>query len=359
MYRGPHGCPTHCHLSYHNPSGDWKLLNQSVHFGSENVTNITLKAEFESASIQYSENTGLAFVNVSQLSIFNIVINRCGFTGIDIENTVNLLKNIVNVFYAIPQVVKIAMLFGHCEDIVMENVTIMSTRGFGLVGINVIGTSQLNTVLFFNNSYPGTCVSPYILKLFPSKSIDFDSCNRLGGAAAFMYFDYHNQMPYRGSQFNLTIQNCNFTLSAECSIAYLNLLRIPGRGESSFITNTAGYRLGGSGGLSLVLAQLQYGVDVVVNESIFNTNIGSRGGGALISLFTGVCNTHVTFDNCHFEKSAVAFFNDVRLPQGIVYDPYPPNRDTIISLLNSNFTNNIAQGLNSTLIFFSPTIILL
>ena len=65
--------------------------------------------------------------------------------------------------------------------------------------------------------------------------------------------------------------------------------------------------MGGSGGLSLVLVQLQYGVDIVVNESTFNTNDGSRGGGALISLFTGVRNTHVTFDKCHFEKSAVAF----------------------------------------------------
>ncbi len=318
----------------------------------QNIINITLEAELDGASIQCTEDAGLAFVNVSQLSMFNIVIDKCGFTGIDIENTLNLVKNIVNVFYAIPEVVKIAMLLGHCEDITLENVTIRSTRGFGLVGINVIGSSQLNSVLFFNNTYPGTCVSPYVLELFPTKSIDFDSRNRLGGAAAFMYFDYHNQTLHRGSQFTLKIQKSNFTFNLECSIIYLNLLRRPGRGESSFITNT-GYRLGGSGALSLALAQLQYGIDVVVKESMFNTNHGTRGGGALISLFTGVRNTHVIFDGCHFEKSAVAFFNDIRLPQAIAYTPYPPNRNTTISILNSNFTNNVAQGLNSTLILFS------
>jgi transcription initiation factor TFIID subunit 2/histone acetyltransferase MYST3 len=311
-----------------------------------------LVAEFGGASIQCTEDAGLAFVNVSQLSMFNIVIDRCGFTGVDIENTLNLVKNIVNVFYAIPEIVKIAMLLGHCEDVTLENVTIMNTRGFGLVGINVIGSSQLNSVLFFNNTYPGTCVSPYVLGLFPTKSIDFDSRNRLGGAAAFMYFDYHNQILHRGSQFTLRIQNSNFTFNLECSVVFLNLLRRPGRGESSYITNT-GYRLGGSGALSLALAQLHYGIDVIVKESTFNTNHGTRGGGALISLFTGVCNTHVIFDGCLFERSAVAFFNDIRLPQAIAYTPYPPNRNTTISILNSNFTNNVAQGLNSTLILFS------
>ena len=36
-----------------------------------------------------------------------------------------------------------------------------------------------------------------------------------------------------------------------------------------------------------------------------------------------------------------------------MYAPYPPNRDTAIFLLNSNFTNSIALGINSTLIIFS------
>ena len=150
-----------------------------------------------------------------------------------------------------------------------------------------------------------------------------------------MYFDYHDQTLHRGSWFTLRIQNCNFTFNAECSIVYLNLLHIPGRGESSFIANT-GYRLGGSGALSLALAQLQYRIDIVVKASTFNTNNGSRGGGVLISLFTGVRNTHVTFDDCQFEKSAVAFFNDIRLPQNIAYAVNLLNRDTSISLLNSN-----------------------
>ena len=131
----------------------------------QDVTNFTLKAEFQSVTIQCTKNTG-------QLSILNVVIDGYGFSGGDSENTVAILKSIVNIFYVIPEVVPIAMLLGHCENVVMENVTIMNTRGFGLVGINLIGSSQLNSILFFNNSNPGRCVSPIPMNLSTTKLID-------------------------------------------------------------------------------------------------------------------------------------------------------------------------------------------
>lgn len=191
-----------------NVTSHTTIILESEHYSIDefilihNVTNFTLKVEYQAVTIQCTENTGLAFVNISQLSILNVIIDECGFTGTDIENTVNIMKKIVNIFYIISKVVRFAMLLGHCENVAMENVTIMNTRGFGLVGINVIGFSQLNGIHFFNNSNPGTCVSLYPLEEFPSKSIDFDSRSRSGGAAVFMYFDYHNQALYHGSRFS-------------------------------------------------------------------------------------------------------------------------------------------------------------
>ena len=102
-----------------------------------------------------------------------------------------------------------------------------------------------------------------------------------------------------------------------CHLNLHNLGCIPGRGESSFITSTR-YRLGGSGALSLALAQLQYGIDITVNDSNFFSNSGTRGG-IIIVLFTGVNKIQVTFDNCGFERSTMTFFNDVQLPKSIEY----------------------------------------
>ena len=136
-----------------------------------------------------------------------------------------------------------------------------------------------------------------------------------------------------------------------CHLNLHNLGCIPGRGESSFITSTR-YRLGGSGALSLALAQLQYGIDITVNDSNFFSNSGTRGG-IIIVLFTGVNKIQVTFDNCGFERSTMTFFNDVQLPKSIEYAPYPSKRDVAVSLLNSNFTNNKVLSINNSLILFS------
>ena len=64
----------------------------------QGVTNFTLKADFKVMTIQCTGNTGLAFINVSQLSILNIVIDGCGFYGKRSENTVDILEDIVNIF---------------------------------------------------------------------------------------------------------------------------------------------------------------------------------------------------------------------------------------------------------------------
>ena len=66
----------------------------------QNVMNITLEgdANEEGVSILCAEDAGLAFINVSYLTIRNITIDGCGFTGADIENTVAILNDTVNIF---------------------------------------------------------------------------------------------------------------------------------------------------------------------------------------------------------------------------------------------------------------------
>ena len=319
----------------------------------EDLTNITIEADGSEGGvvIQCSERAGLAFINVSQLSIRNVTIDGCGFNGTDTERIVDILDDIVNIFFKIPRVVRIAVLIGHCENLTMESVTIKNTRGFGLVGINVIGTSLLQSVVFFNNTNPGVCDIDLLLNVNVSEVIDTDSRDNVGGAAVFIYFDYHDQTLYQGSHFNLDFHSCNFTFNGECSLLYLNVLRFPGRGDSRFITD-AGYRLGG-GGISLILTQQTYGVDVHTALSNFynnsNLNLASFSRAYFIVLFTGVQDTHVTFKETLFDKSNVVFYSDVRLPNGMNYRPYDTERDTTVAFVSSEFVNS--ESVSSLLIY--------
>ena len=297
-------------------------------------------------------SAGLAFVNVTDLTIRNVVVDGCGFTEGDISNTVGQMRESMNIFYTIPSSVQISLLLGHCEDVLIEQVSIINTKGFGLVGTNVVGRSELINVTFFNNTNAGECDSSRnVFNPSPSDLANYDS---LGGAAVFMYFDYlSGRTRYRDSPTTLNFQNCNFTLNSECSLAYLNLLRSPSSGESSLVASKGGI-LGGSGALALTLAQLEYGVTVNIASSTFYDNTATFGSGATIAMFVGTNNTHVVFDDCAFDKSAIAFFNDVRQPENAtVTNPSSFNRNITFSLLNSNFTNSVEIFAGSTLLIYS------
>ena len=306
----------------------------------QNVTNVTLEGNGEvlSVSILCTTRAGLAFINIPYLTIRNITVDGRGFTGGDIENTIDILNDTVNIFYVIPPVVRIGMLLGHCENLIMEHVIVKNTRGLGLMGVNVIGVSQLRNVLFFNNTNPGVCLNISILARafatnLTSGFIGYESANQIGGAAFFVFFDYHNQTIYQDQQFMLSLRECTFLMNAECSyIQNFNSLRSIGRGDSRFLRN-AGYRLGGSGAFTLTLAQYQYGIDVNVISSSFRNNSATFGGGFATTLFAGVHNTHVTLDDCIFYGSSMLISNDVRLPANFQYRPYSSSRDTTISIL--------------------------
>ena len=79
-------------------------------------------------SILCADGAELAFINVSHLTIRNITIEGCGFTGSD-ENTINTLNDAVNIFYVIPPVIRIGLLLGHCESLTIEQVIVKNIPG--------------------------------------------------------------------------------------------------------------------------------------------------------------------------------------------------------------------------------------
>ena len=68
------------------------------------VTGVAIEGDSSEGGvvIHCSEGAGLAFINVSQLSIRNVTIDGCGFNGTDTEQAVDILDDIVSVFYNIP-----------------------------------------------------------------------------------------------------------------------------------------------------------------------------------------------------------------------------------------------------------------
>ena len=301
-------------------------------------------------TISCAEDVGLAFVNVSDLSFENIVIDGCGLTGRDLGETVTFLKQqFVRIFIQIPLDVRVGVFIGHCSNLRMEEVTVANTSGLGLVGINVLGNSLLRQVDFLLNIRQADCRLGANLAETSFANIS----QRIGGGAYFLYTDSLSFDNYRPT---LRIQESNFTENSECSV--MGIVE-----RSYFDTQLArdvGYTIGGGGGLTIILAQAEYGVEIASESCLFQNNTARDGAGVHIGIFTGVHDSHVVFRDCNFFRNGfpfedlatlsgtafttgaagMAIVNDLIRPTGYEASLFIHNRSVSVDLQNCDFSEN-------------------
>ena len=348
-------------------------LDQGIHYlerftiieGLNNVSLIGLVGEEEeiNVTIRCDDGVGLAFVNVTELSLQNIDIDGCGQTGENLSASVQAVKQFVDLFYKVPiEDVSIGVFAGHCINLTMEHVTIRNTRGIGLVGINIIGNSLLRKVEFRNNvlSQPSNCTPLNASNILAGITLaQLTTTGLIGGGA---YFLYQNYLPgYQidtTAQHNLEIIQGSYMGNSECS--YVSVV------EAGYVDSMdlqdLGYSIGGGGGLTLILAQQEYRVDITVNSSLFKNNTARYGSGVHIGMFAGIRNTRMTFDSCTFLRNGVSRGDFISNPStsfgggggglSALLNLLRPNyqditssedRRTSLELLNTSFIHNGAR----------------
>ena len=342
--------------------GSYKVENFSLVSG---VNNIAIIGQ-DNVTITCEQNVGLAFVNVSELVIRNVRIDGCGLSGVNLDQSLDHLRQIVNLFYVVYSEMRFALFIGHCENVRIESVEVVNNIGFGLVGINVIGSSLIRQLNATNNTQPSTCfLDP---SAFTSQLLSDPS--RYGGGAVFLYQDYlpSHQQEYNNRHHSLDIEQGLFTNNSECSFGYLSDLRF---GDPTYIFNL-GQRIGGGGGLALLLSQLNYSVSIVTSDSHFEDNIATLGASAHLTIFSGVKDSSVLYKNCTFRGNGVDSPGNLQTSTsllaagglGIVIDLFRSdsqqalaphvvhNLNTSIRVVNSKFTDNTAS-FGAALYFYS------
>ena len=302
------------------------------------------------ATVACAEGVGLAFVNVSDLSFENIVIDGCGLTGKNLGETVMLLKELVSIFIQIPLDVRVGLFIGHCDNLRMEEVTVTNTSGLGLVGINIIGNSLLKQVDFSLNVRQSDCAVGANI----AETSFANTSQRIGGGAYFLYTDFFLPDNYQPT---LQIQESNFIENSECSVMGI----VERAYFDSQVAQDLGYTIGGGGGLTIMLAQAEYGVEIESDSCLFQNNTAREGAGVHIGIFTGVHNSHVVFSNCTFFRNGFSYedlamnfqgivftaaaagmgiLNDLIRPNGYEASLFIHNRSVSVSLQNCDFNEN-------------------
>ena len=321
--------------------------------------------------IECSDGVGLVAVNCSDISLGNLVVSGCGLKGDGLQSALLELKRsrVGELVYAVPSSLSIAVFLGDCEDLCMENVTVASTVGLGLLGINILGTSVLKNVEFAHNSYAiavDRCDDIFTDSAELIVTSERESGERLGGGAYFVFQDYYQgeeeatspssssptppEGQLVGGAVTFQIEGSSFINNSDCSRSLLN----DAYSLSSVSLRELGRYIGAAAGLSIVLAQSQYPVQFTVSQSTFQDNKGVYGSGAVFMVFRHVRNSALNIARCSFTNNgaldgnfstyaigggALAFVNGLSTINELLN---PVNQNTSLIVTDSDFTDNRA-----------------
>jgi len=111
-----------------------------------NLRNVTLIGNDSSVTVTCSEDIGLAFVNITNLTIEQITIQQCELSKENLWNAIYVTAEIVDMFFQVPFPLQVGVLLGDITHANLGNVKVCNTTGIGLLGINLVGTGSYTEV---------------------------------------------------------------------------------------------------------------------------------------------------------------------------------------------------------------------
>ena len=257
------------------------------HF-SPNIENDTIITFLEpTAIIQCTNSSGFLFSNITNLSLINLTIANC---GADVTNTLLQVQE-ANPIIDMKPCHYVAILMVNITNLVIETTSIQNSTGYGLMGINVLGQSQMNGSSFVGNNQfvkdnlqlysPAATYcndgSNYIARSFYVNSATSGNNVYAGGNAVFVFYQFSNY----SAEPVLKISFCLFALGIDGSIGLQN-------GNTFSIFNSMGT------GLGIQMPQNAYGISIIITNTIaygnqaflganFNLLVNPASGGIMLS----------------------------------------------------------------------------
>ena len=252
------------------------------------------------SAIQCKSPFAFVFNNIMNLFLQNMTIQNCG------ANATNMIMPIQG-SESFPNINSVAFLMISITDLRFEYTSVQNSTGYGFVGINMLGCSQLVGSSFVgNNQYikntqlmkysyktfvcnDASCATPSVI--YATTANVNGKINYPGGNAIFIY----NHLMNRSHATSLEIESCLFTLGVDDSIALIQSLYIP-----------SGDRIMGTGlGVLLFLGPL-YSVPINIANTISYRN--QAGNGANFNFHESYENSVITLSNVSSTRGISPWF---------------------------------------------------
>ena len=244
----------------------------------ENVRNLSLEGK-DGTVIDCAKRASFGFINVSVLNITDIHFKNCGV------NITEKIPELINKTVVLPLTLqpdqKIGIFLLNVLHLFLNNVEIYNSLGYGLLGINLLGTSIIENCLFAKSNYE-------MMEAYANNTLDcFDhenlgKCN--GGNAFFIYADFlkNDAIQHQVDANNLTLLRANASEG-------VNLVNGLSQQKNSY--NPASiHNLVSGGGISLLLLQVNFTVNFALKNSFTTSNVGFTGANIYINVIYNVQN---------------------------------------------------------------------
>ena len=227
-------------------------------------------------TINCSNASGLAFVNMTKLTISDLTLYNCS------QSRPSTSIGNVSELYTVPFCA--GLYIWRCRDVMIENVHINEANGVGLVLYETGGRVSINSSVFHHNGIPENVTGTL----------------QYGGGGVNVEFPYcppgHYEDEECGKELSDTeymFINCNFTN---------NTARLTPRYSKQFIVqgNSSHHSFGRGGGMAIYFSGNSSNNSVSLSNCHFTGNTAVFGGGLLGEFNDGAQNNNLLLINCHF-----------------------------------------------------------
>ena len=318
----------------------------------KNVVNLHLKGVQErknapETKIICQTEFSFMFTGILSLNISGIAFVHCG-AEIQLLVTSKMCS-----FLDFKNTLKVALLFTNITILTIENVHVNKSNGVGLVAVNALGLSMTNSMFFGNNRE--AVIDEFHLHEkddwdeFVTKRVDFK-----GGNVVLLFTDTKFKCNSDNPRKRYTIDVSNSTFAQGVHIDYYDLH------TPKHHVPRPQYNFTNGGGLSVVLSQGTYDLDIMIQNIASFQNFAYLGANLYIFVYDLVKNSTITVANSLLsEGNALSPFRHLAYltkASGLNYAygfPSPPkfvckNRKEVstevqFSINNVTFTKNIAN----------------
>ena len=236
--------------------------------------------------VQCGESVGFSFINVSSITLRNVVFDECGSVQPSTSRKKNDSSN-ETIFWEFI----IGLNFIHCSDILFDNVEVTKAKGIGTFLFSSYGTNVFKSSRFYGNDAMLNTTYPAGGGLY----IEYSTCIPTSPTLCMPC------MPVTHNNFSsMTISDCVFeNNSGEVS----NDMSI--NDVWQIATGPAHSSIGRGGGLSVIFEGEWNNIEVVINNTVFHSNRAYWGGGLFVEFHDSSAHNTLNVIASNFSNNSV------------------------------------------------------